>query len=484
MKQNILWDNRAELRRGAKPAWMAAIEVARGPRYQAIVHGVRAALMNGTLKAGDRLPPQRELAQLLRLNLGTVTRAFDELRKAGLIKGEVGRGTYLTLPSSADGPVSLWDHSQPVDFIDLSHNFPERVPSHPGIEIVLAELMPKAHADRLLMTQVDAGRADHRSAAARWLSGMGIKAAADDVIITCGAQHGLLLALGALTRPGDIVLAEELAFYGLKSAAAMLGRPLVGVRMDREGLVPDYLDIACQRSGAKVLFCCPTLHNPTTATMSVERRCEIVEVCRRNNVTIVEDDVYGLMPDELLPPLASMAPDRTVYVTGLSKLLGPGLRIGFIVAPPQFAHAFGVSLRATTLMASPLNAATAERVLTSDAMPRIATAIRQETRERQALVAECLPGSAHITRPGAFYFGLRMDANWTAAAFTRAAESIGVGVTPYDVFETTPLNGSAMVRVCHNAAPDKESLRRALMGLAELRIASASAHPASRATAT
>jgi len=92
----------------ARPSWIAAIEAARGPRYQAIIQAVRAAMVSGALRAGDRLPPQRDLARMLRLNLGTVTRAFDALRESGLIKGEVGRGTYLTQLSAADGPTSLW----------------------------------------------------------------------------------------------------------------------------------------------------------------------------------------------------------------------------------------------------------------------------------------------------------------------------------------------------------------------------------------
>jgi DNA-binding transcriptional MocR family regulator len=417
---------------------------------------------------------------MLRLNLGTVTRAFDELRDAGLIKGEVGRGTYLTQQAGADGPTSLWDHSHSLGYTDLSHNFPDQVPTHPAIESILAELVPVKSAGRLLAIQADAGHAEHRSIAARWLSGMGLRATPEDVIITTGAQHGLLLALGALTRPGDIVLAEELTFYGLKSAAAMLGRSLLGVRMDNQGLVPDYLDLACQRSGAKVLFCCPTLHNPTTATMSVERRHKIVEICQRHDVTIVEDDVYAFMPDEPLPPLATMAPERTVYVTGLSKLFGPGLRIGFIAAPAQFSYSMGVALRATTLMASPLNADAACRILASGSLPCIVGAIRNETRERQAIVSECLPDSSYVTQPGAFYFGLRMQGSWTAEAFARAAAAIGVGVTPYAMFETMPLQTAAMVRVCHNAAPSRENLRQAVSRLAELRTETSNQRPLAR----
>jgi DNA-binding transcriptional MocR family regulator len=437
-------------------------------------------MVSGALKTGDRLPPQRDLARMLRLNLGTVTRAFDALREAGLIKGEVGRGTYLTQLSAADGPTSLWDHPRSVGYTDLSHNFPDEVPTHPAIESIVSELIPVKSADRLLAIQADAGHAEHRGIAAHWLSGMGVKAAPEDITITNGAQHGLLLALGALTRPADIVLTEELTFYGLKSAAAMLGRSLLGVRMDSEGLDPGYLDLACQRSRAKVLFCCPTLHNPTTATMSVERRREIVEVCRRHDVTIVEDDVYALMPDELLPPLATMAPERTVYVTGLSKLFGPGLRIGFIVAPSQFSYSMGVALRATTLMASPLNADTACRILASGSLPSIVSAVRNETRERQAIVSECLPGSTYVTHPGAFYFGLRMQGIWTAEAFVRAAEAIGVRVTPYAMFETMPFQTAAMVRVCHNAAPSREILRQALLSLEELRTAAPNERPTAR----
>jgi DNA-binding transcriptional MocR family regulator len=471
MNRNEHWDNPLGRLREARPPWLAAIEAARGPRYRAIVQGVRAALMSGALRIGDRLPPQRELARMLRLNLGTVTRAFDELREAGLIKGEVGRGTYLTPQSGADGPASLWEHSHSLGYTDLSHNFPDQVPTHPAIENILSALAPVQSAARLLAIQADAGHAEHRGVAAHWLSGMGLRTRPDDVTITTGAQHGLLLALGALTQPGDIVLTEELTFYGLKSAAAMLGRALLGVRMDEEGLIPGYLDMACQRSRAKVLFCCPTLHNPTTATMSIERRREIVAICRRREVTIVEDDVYALMPEELLPPLATMAPERTVYVTGLSKLLGPGLRIGFIAAPAHCSHAMGVALRATTLMASPLNADVACRILSSSSLSSIVAAIRNETRERQAIVSECLPASSYVMQPGAFYFGLRMQGSWTPEAFARAAEAIGVGVMPYAVFETMPLQTAAMVRVCHNAAPSREGLRQALSGLAELRTA-------------
>ena len=452
-----------------RPAWISAVHLARGPRYQAIVEAIQAGLSSGSLRTGDRLPPQRELARMVGCNLGTVTRAFEELNKTGVIRGEVGRGTFLVRPSDADGPSSLWKPSQPLGFVDLSHNFPPDVSAHPARAAILAELKPSENLARLLAVQSDCGLLEHRVAAAAWLAEAGLDATPDTLVLTCGAQHGLLLALGALTRPGETVLTEELTFYGLKSAATMLGRPMLGVRMDDQGLVPASLDAACQRSGAKVLFCCPTLHNPTTATMNVERRHAIVEICRRHDLVIVEDDVYGLMLDAPLPPLASIAPDRTVYVTGVSKILGPGLRVGFVSTPARLTDAFGVALRATTLMASPLNTEAALRVLASSAMPSIIGAVRDETRRRHAIVAACLPSSAYEIGAGSFFFAMRTGGDWTSSAFARAAEDIGVGVTPFDLFEPTLRMAEPMVRVCHNAAPDHAHLRGALTALASLR---------------
>lgn len=466
MKHDNDWDNLGSAVHRLPP-WMAAISATRGPRYLAIVQGVRNGLVSGALKPGDRLPPQRELARLLGLTLGTVTRAFDELRNTGLIKGEVGRGTYLVEPSSTDAPASLWDHSQPRGFIDLSHNFPEHAPGMPGAKLVLNTLQ-SLDAERLLATQVDTGYLAHRIAAAAWLLHRGVPTTADNLVVTCGAQHGLLLALGALTRPGEIVLTEELTYYGLKSAAMMMGRPILGVRMDQQGILPDSLKSAIQRSGAKVLFCCPTLHNPTTATMSQVRRHEIVEVCRKHDIVIVEDDVYGWMPEEPLTPIAGLAPERTVYVTGLSKLVGPGLRVGYIAAPVEHIHSLGVALRATTLMASPLNVAAAVKAITPDTMDLIVSDMRRETYERQAIVVSYLPAPFIVSRPGAFYFGLHVGAQWTAQTFARAAEASGVGVTPYNVFESTPMTGGGLVRVCHNAAPDKQTLKLGMMKLASL----------------
>ncbi|MBE7196974.1 MAG: PLP-dependent aminotransferase family protein [Parafilimonas terrae] len=442
--------------------WEAAVGAISGPRYRAIVQAVEIAIEAGRLRPGDRLPPQRELARRLGVNLGTVGQAYATMQESGLVSGEVGRGTFITAPERADGPRSLWDHTAPATFVDLSHNFPDRAPLHPAVADIVREAAAAMDLGPLLARQIDAGLPVHRQAASAWLGRFGLHRSADDMMITCGGQHGLALAMAALTQPGDSVLTEELTFYGLRSAAGVMGRTLLGVRMDRHGLMPEYLDLACRRTGTKVLFCTPTLHNPTTATMPAERRREILAVARTHDLMIVEDDVWGFMPEVPELPFAALDPERAVYVTSLSKIVGPGLRIGMICMPRHAAHALGVALRATTLMASPMTAEWAARLVASPIMNGVIGSMRREIAARQSIVAACLPERSLITRPDSFNVWMKLTNGWSSEAFTRAAEAAGVGVTPCSMFEVGIRNRSDAVRICLNGAPDQAALTWAL----------------------
>jgi len=444
------------------PDWARSITSIAGPRYLAIVKAIESALANGSLKPGDRLPPQRDLAGQLSINIGTVGRAYAMMRDSGLVSGEVGRGTFINRIALADGPRSLWDRSNPQPFVDLSHSFPDDAPIHPAISDIMQGWVAPVDIATLLARQVDAGLPQHRAVGVEWLKRYGIECGADEVMITCGGQHGLTLAMAALSRPGDIVMTEELAFYGLKSAASMMGRSLLGIRMDHEGLTPDHLDIVCRRTGAKLLFCTPTLHNPTTAIMSLQRRLEVMEVCRRHDVMIVEDDVWNFLLDPPATPFAVLEPERVVYITSFSKIIGPGLRIGLLRMPRQALHSLGVALRATTLMASPLNAEWVMRLLASASIDRVVGAVLHEARTRQKIVSAVLPADYLVTKPEAFYAWLKLTNGWSADSFVRAAYHKGIGVTPFNVFEVASLNHTDAVRVCINGASDQSSLEWAL----------------------
>src|SRR5258708_26760482 len=144
----------------------------------------------------------------------------------------------------------------------------------------------------------------------------------------------MILVMAAVAHPGDVVLTEQLTFYGMKSVAALLSLRLHGVAIDEDGLIPEALDAACRQLSPKALYCIPTLQNPTAATMPAERRQAVAEICKRHGVMLGEDDIYGFLSPNGPEPVASIHPETSIHVTSLSKRLAPGLPVGYMRAPP------------------------------------------------------------------------------------------------------------------------------------------------------
>ena len=437
------------------------IRKAKGPRYRAIIDVISDEIMSGRLSARDRLPTHRELAHQLGLDVGTASRAYAELRRLGLISGEIGRGTFVS-ELVRDAPPSISETPSTDPFIDLSHNFPLGAPCNPKVTRIVEGLISGSRVDELMTYQVDMGQPQHRDAGRDWLEFQGLHDVGGEIAVTAGAQHGLLLALAALTRPGDRVMTESVTYFGLKSAAALLGLEFVPVALDEEGLVPERLEEACRESGAKVLCCSPTLHNPTTALMSEGRRREIAEISRRHGVHIVEDDVYSFLIEPRVPPICSFAPDHTIYVTSVSKCIGPGLRVGFIRFPHEHAEKIGLAMRATTLMAPALTAEIAARMIQDGMAREIAADQREEMTRRQALVGEVLGNYAIQHHPQAFHIWLQLTNGWSSREFANEARRCGIGVAPGEIFAVSPLDRPRAVRVCISAAQNIDHLRKAL----------------------
>jgi DNA-binding transcriptional MocR family regulator len=447
--------------------WIKEIASISGPRYLAIAETVQRAIDRGVLTAGDRLPAHRALAQRLGTDVGTVSRAYGEMKRRGLVTGEVGRGSFIC-NRTPDAPTSLWQDVANAHFIDLSHNFPASAPANPEIDEMTSELRRHVDLASLMSFQTNTGQLVHRTQICKWLEQFGISADPSDIVLTAGAQHGLMLALQASTQLGGVVLCESSTYYGALSVCRFLGRTLVGVDMDDEGLLPAALDRACHATGAKVLYCMPTLHNPTTALMSATRREEIARICRRHDVTILEDDVYGFLLDSSIPALCSYAPERTVYISSLSKIVGPGLRFGFIRAPRQLLPGLGAALRATTLMAPALEAELVSRLLRSGAMGRMGQARKRQVQARQASAALVLPSDSVQRHPNAFHVWLKIGQHWHADAFAAAARERGVGVAAGTLFTPDLARNVDAVRICVSAARDDTAVVGAMQILVAL----------------
>lgn len=447
--------------------WIPDLQNHSGPRYAAIADALAADVALGRFKPGDRLPTHRDLAWRLGVTVGTVSRAYAEAERRGLVSGEVGRGTYVRTAIAAETQMKL--HTQEAaGLIDLNFNFPPMGGEDRMFSSVLQDLANDPASPTLLTYQPHEGIDTHRAAGAEWLALSGLTVPVEQTLVTAGAQHGIVTVLAALTRPGDKILTESLTYPGIQLAARLLGLRLEGLPMDGDGLLPDAFEAACRNGGAKALYCIPTLQNPTTASLPEERRRAIAEIAEHHGVAVVEDDLFRLMAPEAPPPICRFAPDQGYYITSLSKTVAPGLRLGFVAGPARATERLATAVRTTCWMASPLTGEIAARWIRDGTAKRIMEARRRETAARREIAFDILGQWDLDCAPGALHFWLHLPEPWRSMDFAAEAKQRGIGITPAEAFTVERRAVVHAVRVCYGAAANRQSLSQALRIIAEL----------------
>ena len=438
------------------------------PKYRQLANAIAERIQRGDLAAGERLPPQRDIARSLGINLTTVTRAFTALQQSGLVEARPGRGTQVA--SSEDGSQGDFQ-SAPADvsgFIDLAVNRPATSAYLEELAMVLPRLPKDRRFSNLQDYQVPEGPAWARSTIAAWLSKLAGTGEANRVILTDGAQHGLACVLAGVTQPADVILADAITYQGINGICRLRGLDLRGVPMDRDGMLPDALESACERWRPRAVFLVPSLHNPTATTLSERRRRTIVAILQRYNVLIIEDDVYRPLLDEQVPSFASLEPELTIYISGLSKCVAPGLRLGFVVAPRALVGDVAGALRIDSWTVSPLTALIGTVMLEDGLVDTIIERHKEEIRLRQAIVRELLGDldlQTHENSPQAW---LHLPEPWRGNSFARIAREKGVGVLAAEAFTVGREAAPHAVRINVGAARSRSDLRLALEKLAEL----------------
>jgi DNA-binding transcriptional MocR family regulator len=447
--------------------WSPDLDAGAEPKYLALVDALSRDIANGRLCPGSRLPTQRELANRLGIAIGTVSRAYSVAERRGIVQGEVGRGTFVrrdgaTYHEGADEPMD-------PDVIDLSRGRLVRPSGDPVLGQTLKQLAQRRDLHQLIeVYQPPAGMSRHRSAGAAWLRRSGLEVDPDRVVITNGAQHGAAIVLASIARPGDLILTEQVTYSGMTALARLQQLRLQALPMDRYGLLPEALESACRSASPRALFCMSTLQNPTGRTMSLERRKELAEIIQRYGLLVLEDDVNGFLPTEPLPPLAALAQDQTFYITGTSKSLAPGLRVGYVIPPAPLLATLSATMQATTWFTAPLMAEIVTRWIESGKAEEIAQWKRQETQARYALAQGILGPWLSPSAPVSFHLWVQLPEPWRAEAFVNQARSRGVVVNSSDEFVVDREPAPHAVRVCLGAGLSRTRLEEGLRSLAEL----------------
>ena len=402
--------------------WSPRLPESDTPIYGRIADALERDVRSGLLIGGSQLPTHRDLARSLGITPVTVTRAYAEAARRGLVESSIGRGTFVRAPRRELAAAFSED-------IDLATNM-VNVPIPPPTPAVLQR------AGTMLVQGLyatGAGTERHRAAGAAWV---GRRTDPSRVVVTAGTQHALFLALAATTKPGDTILTEALTYHGAKAAAALLHLKLEPVAIDRYGLLPDALERAARTRSAKVLYTIPTLHNPTATIMPEKRRREIAAVADRYGLTIIEDDVCGFLLEKTPPPLATFAPDRTLFITGLGKAIAAAMRVGYLVAPEALLPRVHSALAANILFSSPVVAELASTWIEDGTAAKIALQKRGEVALRSRIGRRIFPDAAGD--PRAMHLWIELPRRWTADAFVEEARRRRVRIASASSFAVTP----------------------------------------------
>ncbi|GLS30918.1 DNA-binding transcriptional regulator, MocR family, contains an aminotransferase domain [Mesorhizobium albiziae] len=430
--------------------------------YLKLADEVASEIVDGRLKPGDRLPPQRTFAYQRGIAASTASRVYAELLRRGLVVGEVGRGTFIS-GQSRRGDAATRDPGDPR--VDLEFNFPIL----PGqAELMAKSLAGLSNPDALqtaLKPATSRGNSAARELGARVLARGGWMPDPEGMAFTGGGRQSIAAAIATLVPAGARCGVEALTYPLVKGIAMRLGVTLVPIAMDDHGIRPDAIEKAHHEARLSAVYIQPTLHNPLGVTVPPARREELVRLAERLALTMIEDAVYGFLVDEI--PLAGLAPNHCVFVDSLSKRVAPGLTLGFISAPVSLRERLMASIRSGGWTASGFAFAAAQRLITDGVANELVNRKREDARQRQSVAADCLAGQSVQSDSRSYHLWLTLPERWRSQAFVTTAARHGIAITPSSAFAVSSGYAPNAVRLAL-AAPPMERLREALQTLARM----------------
>jgi DNA-binding transcriptional MocR family regulator len=405
-------------------------------RYKSLVDTFAADIRAGRLLPGTRLPTHRQLAATEGLALVTATRVYAELEAMGLVSGETGRGTFVretALPPS----LGIDQQNVAAGMTDLNFNYPSLPGQAELLRGALRQLASSGDLESLLRYQPHAGRLHERASVARHLRVRGLTVEAEQVLIVSGAQHGLAVTMMALLQPGDVIAADALTYSGFKVLAEALHLEVVAIPTFEHGPDLQALDNLCRSRRVRAVYTMPTLHNPLGWVLSADQRELMVTIARRHGLLIIEDAAYAFLAEDPPAPLAQLAPERTVYVSGLSKSVATGLRVGFIAAPVSNVCALERTIRATTWNTPGVLTAIATTWLDDGTVMQLEAEKRRDAQARQAIAAEALAGLQYVAHPSSYFLWLPLSEDARADQIAMALMRENISVSTAEPFATS-----------------------------------------------
>jgi DNA-binding transcriptional MocR family regulator len=430
------------------------------PAYLSLAEQFVRAIESGALGVGSRLMPHRKLADSLGLSVQTVSRAYEELTRRGLINGEIGRGSFVLGPASDARQPYLAE--RPGEVIDLSILKPAvGALHHDRLRQGFAWLAENLSASSALSFRPNMVMPHHCMVAAAWLTQHGIATEPSCVTITNGATPAINAALMSVAPPGSSIAVEALTHHILAPLCNYLGLHLEGVRMDADGMLPTALDEVARRGHLRAIYLQPNVINPLATLMPLDRRKELVETARRYDLSIIENDILNIMVPDRPPAFATLAPERTLYICGFTKITIPGLRLAYLASPPRLSTAVSNRHLVTNWMATPPMVDLLSHWIEDGTVTDLSLWQRTAMQDRHLLAQEVLGANMPACHPNSLHLWLNLPGGWTEETFVEQARSRGVAVAAGQAFRVSDKAKQPAIRIALGSTLT-DDLRRGL----------------------
>lgn len=414
------------------------------PIYIYLADRLKEDILEGRLTPGTKLPPQRELADYLDINLSTVTRAFKLCEQRGLICSAVGRGTYVAADAAAQSIMLL---NNPKDkIIEMGAILP-----NPDINEIASDYLRKMASEPDFYKLLQYGLIDYDElqikAATRWLSYSGVRSGKENIIFSSGSQNGIFAIMASLFQKGERIATLPFTYPGLKSVAKILGIRLVPLPLYDGKVTEESLKYVYKNQSVKGFYFIPDFNNPTSEIMDIDTRKIIGAFCMKYGLPVIEDGIYTLFMPKPLPPIASFAPEQGIFISSVSKILSPGLRIAVIHAPKRYRRAVWECLYSMLIAPPALMMQLFTRLVISDRFEEIRKLRIEEVEERNRIFDRLCPKlktAGNRYSPIRWLF-LREEKRTTPAEFEKQARKQGVQI--YGAERFTVGNGEVQAAV-------------------------------------
>jgi DNA-binding transcriptional MocR family regulator len=433
------------------------------PLYLELETKLAGLIRSGAFRPGSRFPSVRHTSREHRVSISTVTEAYRRLEDEGLIEARPRSGYFVAPPRVSEDrfPTTAAKPSKPIrierdsafDAIMEVSGDPAFVrfgSATPGDDIVpeqkiaaLTREVMRKHGAASLRYTPPLGRRELRAALSRRAFDMGLNVSPDQIVTTMGGTEAVLLALRAVTRPGDLVAVETPSYFGTLHLVRDLGLRVIEIPVDaRSGMVVEALAGALKKHRIAACIVQPHFHNPIGSLMPEERKRQLADLAGQHDFTLIEDDVYGdLAHDGPRPPSIASLSERVIHCGSVSKTIAPGLRVGWAISTTHFEE-----IRRRKGIQNPWNSTLSELVVASflDAggydrhLRRIRKIYAEQCVRTREAVLDHFPDCARVNRPaGGFVLWVEMPEGFDSEAFTSAAMEKQISIAPGTIFSAS-----------------------------------------------